>query len=121
MATKTIIELPKFDTGQYEEFEFQMSLGDASLTLLISEIPAVRMKFSRVRWHEFTALPNCSVEMIQTAYFRLVEITDSDSLKSFVKSDRSTAKAYRELHHYRIFLDESGCHEVFAEAAHPET
>ncbi len=121
MATKTIIELPKFDTGQYEGFEFQMSLGDASLTLVFSEFPAVRMKFSRVRWHEFTALPNCSVDMVQTAYFRLVEIINSDSLVSFVANDRSTAKAYRELHHYRMFLDESGCHEVFAEAARPET
>lgn len=117
MATDAIIELPKFNTGQYEGFEFQMSQGDANLTLLISELPTIRIIFSRIRWHEFTALPNCSREMIQTAYFRLVEIIDSVSLKSFIANDRSAAKAYRELHHYRIFLDESGCHELFAQAA----
>jgi len=120
MPTKTVIELPEFDTGQYEGFEFQMSQGDARLALLFSELPVVRMKFSRIRWHEFTALPNCSVEMIQTAYFRLVEIIDSVALRSFVVSDRSLQKAYRELHHYRIFLDETGCHEIFAETARLE-
>jgi hypothetical protein len=59
--------------------------------------------------------------MIKTAYFRLVEITDSVPLRSFIAGDGSARRAYNELHHYRIFLDESGCHEVFAEAALLET
>lgn len=121
MPTKTVIELPEFDTGQYEGFEFRMSHGDAKLTLLVSELPTINMEFSRIRWHQFTALPNCSVEMIQTAYFRLVEITDSVALKLFIGGDRSTLRAYNELHHYRIFLDDSGCHEIFAEVARLET
>lgn len=32
-------------------------------------------------------------------------------------SDKSPLKAYKELHHYCIFLDETGCHEFFAESA----
>jgi hypothetical protein len=117
MTTKLIIELPKFDTGQYEDCEFAMSGGDASLTVLLSELPAFKISFSRVRWHQFTALPNCSPEIIKSAYFQLVELRGSSALAAFIEGDRVTAKAYRELHHYRIFLDETGCHELFAQSA----
>ena len=117
MATELIIELPEFDTGQYEGCEFLMSGGNARLTLQFSELPAFGIKFSRTRWHQFTALPNRSVEMIKTAYFQLIELKHSSALAAFIKEDRSPRKAYKELHHYRIFLDETGCHEVFAEAA----
>jgi hypothetical protein len=118
MTTELIIELPKFDTGLYEGCEFIMSGGDARLTLVFSELPAFRISFSRARWHQFTALPNCSVEMIEGAYFRLVELRDSRALTAFIASDQPPRKAYRELHHYRIFLDETGCHELFAQSAH---
>lgn len=37
-------------------------------------------------------------------------------LLAFVAADTASAKAYSELHHYRIFLDETGCHEVFAQS-----
>lgn len=118
MTTELIIELPEFDTGQYEGCEFIMSGGDARLTLLLSELPAFGISFSRARWHQFTALPNCSAEMVESAYFRLVELKDSRALAAFIEGDRATAKVYRELHHYRIFLDETGCHELFAQSAH---
>jgi len=117
MKADLVIELPKFDTGQYEDCEFAMSGGDATLTLRFSELPAFTIRFSRVRWHQFTALPNCGVEMISGAYFRLVEVTDSAELAAFLQGDRSPRRAYNELHHYRIFLDETGCHEVFAQSA----
>jgi hypothetical protein len=118
MTTELVIELPEFDTGLYEDCEFIMSGGDARLTLRLSELPAFTISFSRVRWHQFTALPNCSVEMIEGAYFRLVEVRDSRALAAFIEGDQSPAKAYRELHHYRIFLDETGCHELFSQSAH---
>lgn len=117
MKTELIIELPKFDTGQYEDCEFTMSRGDATLTLHFSELPAFGINFSRIRWHRFTALPNCTAEMTEGAYFRLVEVQDSTALTAFIREDRAIAKAYRELHHYRIFLDETGCHELFAQSA----
>ncbi|MBR0752251.1 hypothetical protein JQ604_08645 [Bradyrhizobium jicamae] len=117
MTTDLIVELPAFDTGQYEGCEFIMSGGDARLKLFFSELPEVRINFSRARWHQFTALPNCSIEMIQGAYFRLVELRDSRTLAAFIKADRYPRRAYRELHHYRIFLDETGCHELFAQSA----
>jgi hypothetical protein len=118
MTTELIIELPEFDTGQYEGCEFIMSGGDARLTLFLSELPAFGISFSRARWHQFTALPNCSAEMVESAYFRLVELKDSRALAAFIEGDQAAGKAYRELHHYRIFLDETGCHELFAQSAH---
>ena len=117
VTTELIIELPEFDTGQFESCEFVMSDGGARLTVLLSELPAFKISFSRVRWHQFTALPNCTAEMVKGAYFRLVELKDSSALTVFIERDRATAKAYRELHHYRIFLDETGCHELFAQSA----
>ena len=118
MTTELIIELPEFDTGRYEGCEFVMSGGDARLTVLLSELPAFRIGFSRVRWHQFTALPNCTAEMVKGAYFRLVELRRSNALAAFIEGDTASKKAYRELHHYRIFLDETGCHEFFAQSAH---
>ena len=120
VITELVIKLPAFDTGQYEGCEFNMS-GDAQLRLVFSELPEIRINFSRVRWHQFTALPNCTVEMIEGAYFRLVELRDSSALAAFIAADQTPRKAYRELHHYRIFLDETGCHELFAQSAHRAT
>ncbi len=31
-------------------------------------------------------------------------------------ADGAASKAYTQLHHFRIFLDEHGCHELFAQA-----
>jgi hypothetical protein len=117
MTTELIVALPEFDTGQYEGCDFVMSGGEARLTLRFSELPDFRISFARLRRHQFTALPNCSVDMINTAYFRLVELKGSSALATFIKQDRAPKKAYRELHHYRIYLDETGCHEVFAQSA----
>ena len=112
-----MIELPEFDTGQYEGCDFLMSGGNATLTLHISELPQFVIHFSRVRWHEFTALYNCSPEQMKDSYFRLHEIVASERLRGFLVDDSASLKAYKELHHYRIFLGETGCHEVFAESA----
>jgi hypothetical protein len=110
-----VIRLPSFDTGAYEDSEFLMSRGDATLTIHVAKMQPVTINFSRVRWHEFTALYNCTAEQIAHAYFAVAEISGSNSLAAFIANDRAAAKAYRELHHYRIFLDETGCHELYAE------
>jgi hypothetical protein len=111
-----VAELPKFDTGQYESCEFSMSGGNARLAIHFAELPPFEINFHRARWYQFTALPNCEAELIKDAYFRLVEVVDSRVLSSFIDGDRAPKKAYKQLHHYRIFLDETGCHEVFAES-----
>jgi hypothetical protein len=61
-------------------------------------------------------LYNCSAEQINGAYFKLVEVPDSARLAEYVRNDKAPRKAYSELHHYRIFLAETGCHEVFAQS-----
>ncbi len=115
MSFTVVYDLPAFDTGQYEGCEFHMQGGDASLHIRVAEMGILSISFSRVRWHQFTALPNCTAELVEGAYFRLVEVA-SRSVSAFALADTSSRKAYSELHHYRIFLDETGCHEVFAEA-----
>ena len=101
----------------YEGQEFLMKKGNAKLTIYLSEVADQAIEFQKVRWHQFTALYNCNVELMEGAYFRLVEEENSVRLKQFVTDDRAPRKAYRELHHYHIFLDETGCHELFAESA----
>lgn len=113
-----VFNLPEFDTGQYEDCELRMAGSDAFLRIRIAEIRDICLTFQKVRWHQFTALPNCTSLMIKDSYFALTEVTHSPDLSAFLAHDRSSAKAYRELHHYRIFLDETGCHEFFAESAH---
>ena len=112
----TVFSLPSFDTGLYEDFEFLMSQGHATLTIRVAELPPIALKFERVRWHEFVALYNCSAEQASSAYFKLVEVVDSARLIEYVQNDKAGNRAYQELHHYRIFLDESGCHELFAQS-----
>ena len=117
MPAIIVSELPPFDTGQFEGAEFHMVGGDARLIVHVAKEPDVVVTFKRVRWHEFTALYNCSPEQVSTSYFKLTEVQSSGSLAAYVASDRASAKAYSELHHYRIFLDEHGCHELFAQSA----
>ncbi|MGA7954369.1 MAG: hypothetical protein WCA07_12710 [Gloeobacterales cyanobacterium] len=116
MTVVTALELPPFDTGQYEGCEFHMAGGNATLTICLAELPNFSMEFQRVRWHRYTQLHNCEAHWIQQAYFRLAEVPPNEALSRYVNADTSTVKPYSELHHYRIFLDETGCHEVFAES-----
>jgi hypothetical protein len=116
VAIQTIFKFPSFDTGRYEGCEFLMSGGDALLTVNVDELPVIKIAFQRVRWHEFTALYNCSSQQVQSAYFAVAEVLDSPSLAKYMANDKAPAKAYRELHHFRVFLDETGCHEVYAQA-----
>lgn len=117
MPVQTVLELPEFDTGEYRGCEFCMSEGDARLTVHTLVRQPFSICFKRVRWHQFTALYNCSAEMIEGSYFVLSEIDPSPALQAYMRADSATAKAYQELHHFRILLEETGCHEVFAQSA----
>jgi hypothetical protein len=112
----SVLTLPAFDTGQYLGSEFLMAEGNAVLTIHVAELPTVIVRFNKVRWHEFTALGNCTAGQVEGAFFRVAEIVGSSSLLQYIANDRTLPKTYRELHHYRIFLDETGCHEVYAES-----
>jgi hypothetical protein len=116
-AASVVVELPNFDTGEYEGCGFVMSNGGAELTIHIAGQSDFRIAFRKVRWHQFTALPNCTPEMVRDAYFRLISDRSSAGLARFISNDRSSAKAYSQLAYFRIFLDETGCHEMYAESA----
>jgi hypothetical protein len=45
-----------------------------------------------------------------------MRLEDSERLAKYVMADGAASKAYTQLHHFRIFLDEHGCHELFAQA-----
>ncbi len=117
MPIATVNELPPFDTGEFEGASLRLESGGAELSVRIAGQDDVVLSFRKCRWHEYVATYNCSPDQVKTAYFKLVEIQGSVPLSQFVKADRSTTKAYDALHHFRIFLDGHGCHEVFAESA----
>jgi hypothetical protein len=116
MRIELVYDFPPFDTGLFDAAEFLMSGGNARLLIKVAEHSDIILQFKRVRWHEFTALYNCSAEQAKSAYFKLVRLDASERLKTYIAADRAASKAYKELHHYRIFLDEHGCHELFAES-----
>jgi hypothetical protein len=117
MSIALVYDFPPFDTGRFEGAAFSMANGDAQLVVSIAEHDDLVLRFKRVRWHEFTALYNCTPEQAKDAYFKLVELRGSESVAKYVAADKAGVKAYRALHHYRVFLDEHGCHELFAESA----
>ena len=113
---KTIVKLGEFDTGLCSGCEFNHSGGDGWLTIHVDDIGNKTIKFKRIRFFNFTAMPNCTPEMI-TAYFELVDLGDTKELASFIANDQSFVKAYDSLKHFRIYLDETGCYDIFAEHA----
>ena len=115
MNTDLISDFPRFDTGLFDDAEFLMFDSDARLIVLVRGIEPIVIDFHNVRWHEYTAMYNCSPEQIK-AYFKLVEIVDSPVLQKYIENDTAWIKAYDELRHYRVYVDEHGCHEVFAES-----
>ena len=116
MRIALVYDFPPFDTGLFEAAEFLMSGGNARLLIKVAEHSEIIVQFKRVRWHEFTALYNCSSEQVESAFFKLVRLDDSERLTTYIAADRAARKAYKELHHFRVFLHEHGCHELFAES-----
>jgi hypothetical protein len=116
MLPAPVYDFPPFDTGLFAGAEFLLSGGNARLLIKVEEHSDIVLHFNRVRWHEFTATYNCSVEQVKSAYFKLVRLDDSERVKTFIMTDRATSKAYTKLHHFRVFLEGHGCHELFAES-----
>ena len=107
-------------TEPFEAVSFEIAQGDGVLMLGDPEHPPEpRLKFRRLRWHQFTALYNCGPDMIREAYQRLIEYPDSREVATYISQDRAAVKAYKELHHYRVFIDEHGCHDIYAESVSP--
>jgi hypothetical protein len=116
LASASPIELPSFDTGEYEDCELQMSSGNAVLTVRAFGHDPIRIRFVCVRWHRFTSLYACPAEWISGYYFKVGVVPKSRELEEHLRSDQASVKPYKQLHHFRIFLDETGCHEFLAES-----
>lgn len=109
------LELGDFDTGLYSEAKFHTEGKQALLTVKINEIGNKFIKFYRVKYHQFTALHHCDESMIE-AYFKVIELPKSKELKKFLNKGNSGYPS-ENLKHFRIFLDETGCFDIFAESA----
>jgi hypothetical protein len=116
MRIAPVYDFPPFDTGLFAAAEFLMSGGNARLLVKVEEHTDIILQFKRIRWHEFTALYNCSSEQVSSAFFKLVRLDESERLTKYIRADLAATKAYKELHHFRVFLHEHGCHELFAES-----
>jgi hypothetical protein len=117
LASAFSIELPSFDTGEYQGCELQMSDGKAALTVHVFGRAPIRIGFALVRWHRFTSLYACPADWVSGYYFKVGVVAKSQELEDYLRSDLAFAKPYTELHHFRIVLDESGCHEFLAGSA----
>lgn len=74
----SLIELPGFDTAEYESHELHMVEGNAHLFLKITDLPDFKIHFRRVRWHQYARLHSCDPAWIKEAYFRLVEVSPNE-------------------------------------------
>lgn len=83
-------------SGLFDSAEFLMSGGNARLLIKVAEHSDIILQFKRVRWHEFTALYNCSAEQVKSAYFKLVRLDESELLTKYIVADRAVAKAYKD-------------------------
>jgi hypothetical protein len=117
MGIALVYDFPTFDTGSFEAAVFSMAKGDAELVISVAEHDDIVLHFKRARWHQFTALYNCTPEQVKSAYFKVVELENSPQVAQYVADDRAVSRAYKGLHHFRVFLAEHGCHELFAESA----
>lgn len=113
---KLEIELGEFDTGLYSGCEFGHGAGSAWLTIHVDEYGNKTIAFQKVRFYKFTSLYNCTPQMIK-AYFNLFDLGNTDELLEYKKNDMAKLKPYSDLKHFRIFLDETGCYDIFAESA----
>ncbi|MDM3870500.1 hypothetical protein QSV34_03920 [Porticoccus sp. W117] len=110
------IELGEFDTGLYSGYEFNQSEGRAWLTIHVDEVGNKTIEFEGVRYHQFTELYACSFEMVD-AYFKLVNLGQTQQLVNYLKIIESRCDSARDVTHFRIFLDESGCFDIYASSA----
>lgn len=107
----TVLELPAFDTGQYNCEFFEFKGGNASLKIDVEGSSPIILRFNKTRWHQHFSLYTTPSKWADS-YFKVMEIVKSQALAKFVKNDPSPV--YKELHHYRLMTEEGG-YELFAE------
>ena len=95
MRIALVYDFPPFETGLFDAAEFLYGARNARLLIKVAEHSNIIVQFKRVRWHEFTALYNCSAEQVKSAYFKLVRLDESERLTKYIAADRAASKAYR--------------------------
>jgi hypothetical protein len=72
------------------------------------------LRFQDVRAYRFRAESHCTLWHIRDVYDTLVEIEDSDWVEELRALSKRVTQRSREIHHYMIYLDSSGCYEIAA-------
>jgi hypothetical protein len=69
------------------------------------------LTFKGVEAYECTYLTSCSVEMIRTAYDKLIDCGRTNWLIELEEISSRVSNSETKLHHYRIFFDEGPGYE----------
>jgi hypothetical protein len=117
VTNRVLWTLPR--TAKNMDVEFVDEGRDCVLRLRdpFDPISTVEIRFLGVVSYAFTGEPLCTLEHIE-AYDKVVELLDS-RWGNGLAGDRVTVKR-AALHHYRVFLDDSGAYDVLAEAFLPK-
>jgi hypothetical protein len=75
------------------------------------------IRFEGVEAYKCIYLTSCSVEIIKTAYDKLIDCGRTDWLIESEEISERVGNLRKELHHYRIFFDEGPCYEFICEKA----
>jgi hypothetical protein len=98
----TILELPR------RELELSFSLYDDD-----DQSCKFVVKYFGVEGFKWTYLTSCDIEMIQSAYDKLIDCGDTEWLISCQEISTRMGKK-EELHHFRIFFDDGPCLDVIS-------
>ncbi len=69
------------------------------------------IRFFRARAFRFRAEAHCTVWHSRDAYNELVEIVDSEWVAELYRPNHPW-----EMHHYMVYIEDSGCYEVVSES-----
>jgi hypothetical protein len=101
---------PYISKTGYRDYELKFFLvddDDQECTFSIS--------FKGVESYKCTYLTSCSVELITTAYDKLVDCGKTDWLVEVEEISERVSRLKKDLHHYRIFFDDGPCFEFICE------
>jgi hypothetical protein len=74
------------------------------------------LRFLAVRAHRHRAENHCTSWHVEGAYDTLIEIEGSEWVAELRALSMARKMGDREMHHYMIYLDSSGCYEIVAQS-----
>jgi hypothetical protein len=113
-----VILLPTMDSERFERCSFALQDRVSLLTVYLSGLPPFLIHFHQLRWHRCTPHAECVPALIQGCDMAVAEVRDSPALRHYVQKHAVPAKDAAQLHHFRIYIGQGGCHEAFARSVY---